>query len=146
HAGAFADFLRENPGLRFDLIVTNPPFFLNALKPENRAKDTARHTDAGFFAELFRLSASHLNPGGTLVLILPVDTVDAIEHLAFEAGLNAAWEIAVRSFPGSDPHREVVGLKRGQTACIRNDFIIYEAEKVYSAQYRQLLKDFFIIF
>ncbi len=146
HAGAFTGFLRGNPGLRFDLIVTNPPYFLNSLKSADYAKVTARHTDAGFFAELFSLSARHLNPGGTLFLILPVETVDAVEHLAQEAGLNPAREIAVRSFPGSDPHRELVGFKCGQTECIREDFIIYEAEKVYSAQYRELLKDFLIIF
>ncbi len=146
HAVPFAAYFREDPERRFDLIVTNPPFFLHALRHEDQARNTARHTDSAFFGDLFGLSAKHLDPSGTLAMILPVDTADAVEHLARSADLYPAWEIAIRSFPASEPHRELVGFKRMQTECRRDYFTIYESEKIYSAEYRQLLKDFLTIF
>ncbi|HEY0899864.1 MAG TPA: methyltransferase [Sphingobacteriaceae bacterium] len=146
YPGSFVQFFATIPERKYDLIVTNPPFFLNSLKSASKAKETARHTDTEFFEDLFVLSARHLSHGGTLAMILPIDTAGAVEHLAHQAGLYGRWKIDVRSYPSSVPHREILGFGLTQTEPTRDDFIIYAAEKVYSPQYRHLLKDFLTIF
>lgn len=146
YAGSFTSYFDQKGVCEYDLIVTNPPFFLNSLKSVGLAKETARHANVSFFEDLFICSAKHLSAGGTLALILPVDTVRAVEHFAHQAGLHLRWQIDVRSYPFSDPHREILGFGMTKTEPSRRDFIIYAAEKVYSSQYQHLLKDFLTIF
>ncbi|HEY1025536.1 MAG TPA: methyltransferase [Sphingobacteriaceae bacterium] len=146
HSGSFEDYFQQHPDRKFDLIVSNPPFFLNSLKSETSAKQKARHADASFFEDLFRLSARHLNENGKLVLILPVGTVAATARFADEAGLHLQTEKSILSFSNSRPHRKIISFGPGQTEVRYSEFIIYADEKVYSAMYAAALKDFFTIF
>lgn len=146
HPGPFVDFLQRPGDCKYDLIVTNPPFFLNSLKSEKAAKQTARHADPRFFRDLFTLSAEHLRPNGMLALVLPVDTAEAINPHVLAAGFRVNSIIAIQSYPESAPHRQIITYSLGETEVRRQKFVIYEAEKVYSKEYQLLLKDFFTIF
>ncbi|RXF68824.1 tRNA1(Val) (adenine(37)-N6)-methyltransferase [Arcticibacter tournemirensis] len=147
HAGSFQDYLRTGSPVKYDLIVSNPPFFLNSIKNANLRKQTARHTDHNFFSDLLSLTADSLNANGNLSLILPLATVQIAAVNAREAGLFLLNEIEVSSFPSSVPHRKIVtfGLSNSKEASTTS-FAIYEREKRYSEQYKEALKDFFTIF
>lgn len=56
----------------YDLIFSNPPYFIASLKNDSQAKTTARHTDTLSQRELLFYSTSLLKEGGTLAIILPV--------------------------------------------------------------------------
>jgi tRNA1Val (adenine37-N6)-methyltransferase len=56
----------------YDLIFSNPPYFIASLKNDSQAKTTARHTDTLSQRELLFYSAPLLKEGGTLAIILPV--------------------------------------------------------------------------
>lgn len=47
------DFNAFLPTQPYDLLVTNPPFFINSLKNEVAEKTTARHASSTFFEALF---------------------------------------------------------------------------------------------
>lgn len=57
---------------KFDLIFTNPPYFIDSLKSTDESKILARHTDTLSQREILFHSARLLKPGGTLALVLPV--------------------------------------------------------------------------
>ena len=143
---SFEAFYTEFTGKKFDLILSNPPFFLNSLKNPDAKKQVARHTDADFFQKLLLLSAEKLSEEGSIWLILPVDTLASIRHYASECGLVPERIIRVRSFADSKPHRSIVSLSKQTKTIVTSDFIIYKDKNAYSDQYRQTLKDFFIIF
>jgi len=46
---------------QYDLIVSNPPFFINSLRSEDPVKGMARHTDYSFFENLLKESANKLS-------------------------------------------------------------------------------------
>src|SRR5690606_30727897 len=48
------------PKAGYDLIVSNPPFFLNSLRNNDSRKGMARHTDMGFFDQLLARSQQWL--------------------------------------------------------------------------------------
>lgn len=83
------DFALDEANLgTFNLIVSNPPFFVDSLKNPDAGRRTARHTDSLSFAELLDCSHRLLAPDGTLALILPAEAEQTIISLA--ADLNLA--------------------------------------------------------
>lgn len=146
YGGSFRDYFKNAAAGKYDLIVSNPPFFLNSLKNTDRQKHTARHTDHNFFSDMLSMGANHLNKDGHISLILPPETAAAITTYATTAGLYVEGETAISSFPDAVPHRQIITFGFNGTEIARKSFVIYQREKQYSAQYQQALKDFFTIF
>lgn len=130
----------------YDLMVSNPPFFLQSLTNSDERKRRARHTEMSFFNRLLANASAWLTPTGSLQLVLPVTLAQRVVLQAAEFGLASQWEVAIRSYADANPIRKIVALGREGAAGIRHDFVIYERRGEHSDAYRQLLKDFFIAF
>lgn len=146
YAVALNDFKPDTP---YDLIVSNPPFFLHSLKNDDIRKRIARHTDMAFFSQLLGRSQQWLSPAGSLQVILPSLLANVIgQKAADEFGLPARATTAIRSFAAQPPIRHIVSL--GKQADSKpselDELIIYEHRGVYSPAYRKLLKAFFLAF
>ena len=81
----------------YDLIFSNPPYFIASLKNDSQAKTTARHTDTLSQRELLFYSTPLLKESGTLAIILPVvegeellRKVEFMANAAVAAGGNTA--------------------------------------------------------
>ncbi|SHM94419.1 tRNA1(Val) (adenine(37)-N6)-methyltransferase [Mucilaginibacter sp. OK098] len=139
-------FFDEHPDYKYDLIISNPPFYINSLESPKAKKTLAKHTDADFFEGLIKNIAEHLSLKGLCWLILPVQTATLIKDLAMQNDLYPQKTIVIRSFENSEPHRAIVcfGFKDvlPQTA----NFTIYEAEGIYSDEYKTLLQPYFLNF
>ena len=142
----FKDFFDQYPKNRYDLMVSNPPFHLHSLKPATRAKILARHTDEDFFKDLLKKVAEHLTEKGTCQLILPLQAANVVKALLTDYGLYLQKLIIIRSFAETDAHREILTFGRNNNGIVYDDLIIYSKPKVYSDEYRELLKDFLTIF
>lgn len=131
----------------YDLIVSNPPFYINALhNPDNR-KRLARHTDLRFFQRLLNFSKDRLSQTGTLQLILPTDLSEDIMPYVEQQGLILINEIRVQSFYESEPIRKILTFsKQHMHLTDTTDFVIYQEKGVYSEAYQRLLKSFFLGF
>lgn len=143
---SFQDFFKTHPARKYNLIVSNPPFFINSLKSDTHARQLARHTDAEFFNQLLSLAAAHLEEGGLLTLIIPLEIAALLNETASGYGLYLCSTTSISSFKGSTPHREVLSFGLKPVKLHQDSLFIYDAPKVYSEAYRRLLKDFLIIF
>ncbi|HWK59755.1 MAG TPA: methyltransferase [Parapedobacter sp.] len=145
HAVSLGDFESEGP---YDLIVSNPPFFLHSLQNGDWRKRLARHTDMNFFDQLLTRSQRWLSPGGTLQIILPAALADVLGQKAEEYGLWVQAVTTIRSFVSHPPIRRVLTLGRSaeSNSYEAQEFIIYERRGVYGPAYRELLKAFFLAF
>lgn len=71
--GAVQQMERENAYKeRFNLIISNPPYFINSLQSGENSKDRARHTDSLSQGDLIKSVFYMLKPGGIFALILPI--------------------------------------------------------------------------
>ena len=145
HTG-FEEYLRQNPDQKYDLIVSNPPFYIHSLKSPGKSKSVAKHTDAQFFDTLLSSTSKHLTGEGLLWLILPVVTSLLVQEIAKGYKLYLHAQINVNSYPQSEPHRHIIAFSLAESPISNSDFTIYEEPKKYTAQYEAALKEFFTIF
>jgi tRNA1Val (adenine37-N6)-methyltransferase len=137
----------ENEDKKYDLIISNPPFFINSLSSINPKKGIARHTDLSFFDILLTESVNHLNQTGHFCLILPLETAANLEKILRRLGvLKVQKEILIYSFKDSKPHRKIITLGFENSVLIQDKLVIYEEKGIYSEDYRILLKDYLTIF
>lgn len=144
---SFVEFFELHPQNKYDLIISNPPFFLNALKSSVERKNLARHTDETFFIDFLRISNAHLTSNGIVQLIVPIEISVFIQHLAKDYHLCISEIISVKSFEDKEPFRHILKFQKQPCEKVsETDFIIYAKEKEHSLQYIAALKDFFTIF
>lgn len=142
HSG-IADFETES---KYDLIISNPPFFVNDLKNPEERKRQARHTDENFFESLLQKTGELLTGEGLLWLILPVKQADLIIQAALNRGLLLQKQLSICSDVNKPVIRKIICLGRTAKPLTAERFYIYEAQNVYTNAYKQLLKDFFLAF
>lgn len=146
YSKSFEQYFAEYPDKKYDLIISNPPFFINSLKSAEKSKEIARHTTMDFFSELFSHVKESLNPNGRFSLILPMDITAAVKTIAGRNDLSGQEEIRIVSFEDSAPHRVVSSFGKKKTGMLSKKVVIYSSTGVYSNQYALLLKDFLTIF
>jgi tRNA1Val (adenine37-N6)-methyltransferase len=146
YQSSFEQFSSHFPDRKYNLIVSNPPFFKNALHNPDPKKVIARHASSSLFEDLTTFVQQHLSPSGQAHFILPNDVALEIIDSANGKGLYLQKRIDISSSPSKSPRRAIIALGFQSIQTIIESFVIYEAEKVYSEEYRKALKDFLTIF
>jgi tRNA1Val (adenine37-N6)-methyltransferase len=139
-------FFDTHPGARYDLIVSNPPFYINSLESPKANKNLAKHASADFFEVLIHRVTAHLTRHGLCWLVLPLQTAALIKDLADKNGLHLHQTISVHSFEGSEPHREIVCFGFTNRLAENTKFAIYQTINYYTDKYKTLLQPFFVAF
>ncbi|MBL1407744.1 tRNA1(Val) (adenine(37)-N6)-methyltransferase [Sphingobacterium faecale] len=143
----YGDFEIDGEQEIYDLIVANPPFYINALHNPDTRKRLARHTDLDFFKRLIAFASRNLSPRGTLQLIVPIDVSKDILPYTDSEGLFLVKEVCIRSFDYSEPIRKIMVFSNANRQTEESiDFVIYQEKGIYSDGYRDILKPFFIAF
>lgn len=142
-----SDIFLWTPAVKYDLIVSNPPFYINSLHNPDARRKTAKHTDVRFFEGLLDFVALHLNSTGKLQIIVPVELKDILASMAASKGLHLLEELKIRSFDDAEPIRLILSFTKMQGVDFASeDFVIYKDRGQHSEAYRQLLKPFFLAF
>lgn len=131
----------------YSLIICNPPFFTNALKAPDRARNTARHNDSLPVNELLFITSQLLNENGRAAFILPA--ADAGNWLEMAAGCNLhlTHRLLVRSYTDREPHRILLTFcPTRQVTMAENELCIYSDRNTYNNDYKELTRDFYLKF
>jgi tRNA1Val (adenine37-N6)-methyltransferase len=132
---------------QYDLIVSNPPYFRNAMKPGDKRKSKAKHdVDLGFEGLLY-YSSLLLAPHGRFCVILPYAAKDNFMQLACINHLYCRRIAAVRSTPLIPFSRIIMAFSRGMTDKIQqSEITIHLKNREYSPEYIELTRDFYLAF
>jgi tRNA1Val (adenine37-N6)-methyltransferase len=129
---------------KFDLIISNPPFFVNDLKNTEEKKGIARHASEQFFKDLIEKVNLILTEVGSFWFILPVKQADLLIENAKQLRMYPTKIIHVHSDISKPAFRYVVNLNKNEAETVIEHFYIYEREKVYTIAYQKLLAEFFL--
>jgi tRNA1Val (adenine37-N6)-methyltransferase len=143
HAGL--DEFVEEPEDEYDLIVSNPPFYTDDYKSENEQRDLARFADAMPFEDLVEAADLLLSENGILAIIIPYKEEDHFIALAKEYELYPIKITRVKGTPTTEIKRSLLAFSRNETATVlTNELIIETARHVYTPEYIELTKDFYL--
>lgn len=140
-----ADFAASNRQKRYDLIISNPPYFINSLKCPDNKRTVARHTDTLLLSDLIREAVALLSPSGRIALVLPYERLEEVEELASTNHLYIGRQTDVIPIPGSPPKRLLVELSAAEENTKKRDTLtIEEARHQYTPEYIALTKEFYL--
>jgi len=143
---SFQEFVAETEN-KYDLIVSNPPFFGNGVKAPAETRAQARHADALPLDVLISGAAKLLNENGRIALVLPVEQLQDVENLAEINGLFLARLCRVKPNPVKPDFRILIELCNRPTAHHEEALMIeFEKHHDYTPAYRELTKDFYLKF
>ncbi len=133
-----------SPDGKYDLIVSNPPFFSDHLKSQDLKRKKALHTDELSFLELAETVSTLLSPKGSFWVILPPRQMKDLEGLAAEFGLFVFQKIKVKDNETKPFHREVSEFKFENLVQKTEELILKDENLNYTGPYIALLSGFLL--
>jgi tRNA1Val (adenine37-N6)-methyltransferase len=136
------DFLEYEPQFKFDLVLSNPPFFENSLKNDLALKSLARHNDSLPIEQLVERVSEILDREGSFWVILPNDQAEKLISVGKKNGLFPERIVELFGKPDRST-RKVIQLNfRDRSNVSTSSLIIRDSEGAYTEEYKQLTVDF----
>jgi tRNA1Val (adenine37-N6)-methyltransferase len=143
HAGL--DEFVEEPEDEYDLIVSNPPFYSEDYKSINDQRDLARFQDAMPFEDLIEAAALLLSENGIFSVIIPFKEESTFLAMAKEYQLFPLKITRIKGTPTSEIKRSLLAFSRNELKDFPIDELIIEtARHIYTPEYIELTKDFYL--
>lgn len=136
----FADEIED----KYDVIVSNPPFYSEDYKTENKPRDLARFQDAMPFGHLIESASKLLSKHGVFCVVIPFKEESKFIHLASKVNLFPNNILHVKGNSTSKIKRSLIEFSFRASA-IKTETLIIETERhQYTQDYINLTKDFYL--
>jgi tRNA1Val (adenine37-N6)-methyltransferase len=121
---------------KFDLIITNPPYFTNSLKSPDPRKNTTRHTTLLSPFDLVAGVLRLMNPDGSFLIILPAFSYPEFLSFAAHNGLHLQDMLGIRPKKSKSVNRVLArfGFTHVTTAAGK-ELVIRNEDNSFSQEY-----------
>ncbi len=140
------DFTRfsQQPQAKYDLIISNPPFFIHDLISKNRQKTLARHAQSLPYDQLLEGVVRLLSPQGIFSVVLPYYQSRQFITLAAQQNLLLQKEMLIFPKACKEPNRANLQLGFVKKPVIRDKFIIRNEEGRFTKEYLKKVDEYYI--
>ena len=138
------DFNDMSTEVRYDLIISNPPFFTNGVLPTGDARTLARHSGALSYRQLIEGSTRQLSDEGNLALITPTDAEGEIIEAVTFASLPVRHLTRVIPVEGAAPKRTLWLLSRRDCPYREDTLTIAQSDGSFTREYVTLTSAFYL--
>lgn len=129
---------------KYDLIVSNPPFYSDDYKSDNAQRDIARFQDALPFEHLIESVTQLLSESGVFSVIIPFKEEETFIGLAKDFGLFNNRITRVKGNPNSEIKRSLLEFSFTKDKVETNELIIETERHQFTQDYINLTKDFYL--
>ena len=129
---------------KYDLIISNPPFYSEDYKSENNQRDLARFVDAMPFEHLLESVSKLLAEDGVFSVIIPFKEETSFIALASQMNLFVNKKLHLKGTPTSNIKRSLLEFSFHESDIKSNELIIETARHQYTQDYINLTKDFYL--
>jgi tRNA1Val (adenine37-N6)-methyltransferase len=140
--------LAQKSEKKFDLIVTNPPYFIDSYKSIESNRTIARHSDSLPFEELIDSVIKLLDVKGKFCLILPKNEAGIFRKMAEIKGLYLSKLLRIRTKPDKESEkRHLMQFEFKETEFSESTLVLEENEsRNYTQAYKEFTKDYYLNF
>ena len=140
--------LAQKSEKKFDLIVTNPPYFIDSYKSIESNRTIARHSDSLPFEELIDSVLKLLDVKGKFCLILPKNEAGIFRKMAEIKGLYLSKLLRIRTKPDKESEkRHLMQFEFKETEFSESTLVLEENEsRNYTQAYKEFTKDYYLNF
>lgn len=140
------DFTAVEYPEKYDLIVSNPPFFTNGVLPSGMARMNARHTCSLTYRDLLTRAKSLLADAGKIAIVSPVDASKEILEVCGDILLYVSKVTFIVPIEGMEPKRILWEFTPLECHTERNTLVIEKIPGEYTEEFRALCRDFYLKF
>ncbi len=141
HHTSIQEYVSE---IRYDLIVSNPPYFMKSLLPASNRRKQARHTLSLSYDELVIAAKRLLSPTGIFSVILPTSEGDRFLSLASASGLHCSRRLAFYSRKQKTQERWLMEFSFKPVSMVTESLVLYDRGMEWSDEYKNLTRDFYL--
>jgi tRNA1Val (adenine37-N6)-methyltransferase len=133
---------------KFNLIVTNPPYFVDSLKSSTDTRTIARHNHSLSFDDLINGVKKLLDEKGKFCLILPKNEAIIFREKAESRGLYLSKLLRIRTRKERDSEkRHLMQFEFKESEFSESTLVIEEdSHRNYTSEYKELTRDYYINF
>jgi len=130
----------------YDLIVCNPPFFIDSLKTFDPELAIARHNGSMTFDQLIEGSVKLLKETGRLSVVIPSESYDDFRETARLNGFYLHRYCNIKTKPGKIMCRALLefSLLPGYTS--KSEILIQNDQGVFTDQFKELTGAYYLNF
>ncbi|MBF9252416.1 methyltransferase [Pontibacter sp. 172403-2] len=130
----------------YDVILSNPPFFLSSLKSADTAKNTAKHTGDLLFEDILAFAQKHLALAGKLYLLLPPAEAAhfAVLAQAHNLYLTDMLEVYTRTGGKCIRHIQTYTFVSHKTSIVKQLYIRAADAVTYTPEFVALLQPYYL--
>lgn len=132
---------------KYDLIVSNPPFYASDVKPVRDKKVMARHVSTLSFADLLDSAKKMMKENARFALVLPYYESRLFIKEAESKGFYLQKEFLIAPIKGKEPNRVNMQFSLNENEDVEREvFTIRNKDYSYTEQYKEFLKDYYLDF
>lgn len=132
---------------KYDLIVSNPPYFVDSSKSHEEARTLARHTDLLPYDELLEGVLKLLSPVGKFCVVFPLKEGELFRDKAKDKKLHLTKLTRVHTRLDKSEKRLLMQYEFVPKTFSEDHITIeQDTEHHYSEEYKQLTKDYYLHF
>jgi len=143
HLGSAQDYAATCPH-RYDLLVSNPPFFTNVSKARSPSRTLARHSVALPQADLLQIAVQLLRENGRLAVIYPPESAQHFQEKAEAFGLACNRKLYVQPTPTRPIKRILLELSFTPSPYQESSLTLETSHHLYTPEFVALIKDFYL--
>lgn len=138
----------EKTSSAFDVVVSNPPFFQNALPSPVASRNIARHNQELSFQDFAKASKNVLKPDGEAWVIIPVSESHTFIRNMMHLGFRVFYQMHIYPKPNHAANRCILGFASFTNDVIYEEFTltIRNNDGSYSEDYKNITAEFYIHF
>jgi tRNA1Val (adenine37-N6)-methyltransferase len=129
---------------KFDLIVSNPPFYEKDLKSDKHNINLARHDSSLTLSTLLQTCNALLADKGSFVLLLPFHRLADLKKEAQANGLHIVRLLQMKQTTSHNYFRIGAVLRKQFSEQTIEDITIKDASQHYTNAFVELLKDYYL--
>jgi len=142
---AFDEFVEEMQDEKYDLIVSNPPFFPTTSASEiTTSRETARSQASLPFEELLHGVSLLLSENGTFSLVIPKEEEPIVLEIASSNKLYPNKITEVKGTETAKVKRSLITFQFLQKEIERDILILEESRHNYTPEYKKMVAPFYL--